>query len=478
MASDPTPVEPSQESTPAGAPAPDTRSASEIAAAAAQSAIQAAADVESAAETATLTTAQSIAQEESAIEAELADEVALATAFKQEVAAEVAAEQEPLKEGLGVRLRNNVQANPMRWGVIGGVVALLIIGIFIPVPQPHVALGGEPINSNVPSWLTNSMLTTFIVDILLIILALGTYFSMKMVPSGLQNVMEAIIEYFWGLAEQISGKAARTYFPWIMTIFLFVIFANWTGLIPGVGSIGWVQIHEEEHAAANQEAMADRLAGQLAMADGKLVLLQPDQVAAALQQEPVPTEAGTTEQHAGDEHAATEESTLEETVAAEHFIPLFRAPSADLNMTFALALITMTLVQIYGFRALGFSYLQKFFTLRGTGFMKGVNAYVGILELISEVSRILSFGFRLFGNIFAGEIVLATMAFLMAFVLPLPFYILEVFVGFVQALVWAMLALVFFTLSTHSHAEHAHDEAHDAAHADAHGVEPVAAGAH
>lgn len=475
MASDPTPVEPSQENTPAGAPAPDTRSASEIAAASAQSAVEAAADVESAAEaavqSATLAAVQTPTQTERTIEAELADEVALATAFKQEVAAEVAAEEAPLKQGLGVRLQSSIKANPVRTGVIVGIIVLLIVGVFIPVPEPHVALGGEPINSKVPSWLTNSMLTTFIVDALLIIIALGVYFSQKMVPGGLQNVMEMVIEYFWGLAEQIAGKAAKTYFPYIMTIFLFVILSNWTGLIPGVGSIGWVQVHEEEHSSTTQEQLADRYAGQLAMADGKLVLLQPDQVAAAALQE------GEGEGEAASELEQSEAHDAElaaEAEAAEHFIPLFRAPSADLNVTFALAIVTMVMVQIWGFRALGFSYLQKFFTLRGVGMMKGINAFVGILELISEVSRILSFGFRLFGNIFAGEIVLATMAFLMAFVLPAPFYILELFVGFVQALVFAMLALVFFTLATHSHAEHAHDEAHD----EAHGAEPVAAGAH
>jgi F-type H+-transporting ATPase subunit a len=90
--------------------------------------------------------------------------------------------------------------------------------------------------------------------------------------------------------------------------------------------------------------------------------------------------------------------------------------------------------------------------------MKGINAYVGILELISEISRVLSFGFRLFGNIFAGEIVLATMAFLVAFLIPVPFYALEVFIGFVQALVFMMLTLVFFHMASISHGEH--DEHH------------------
>ena len=139
-------------------------------------------------------------------------------------------------------------------------------------------------------------------------------------------------------------------------------------------------------------------------------------------------------------------------------MPLFRAPSADLNFTFALALSTMIMVQVWGVRFLGGSYFRKFFTFSGPNlFMKCIAAFVGILELISEFARILSFGFRLFGNIFAGEVVLATMAFLFAFLLPVAFYGLEVFVGFVQAMVFMMLTLVFFQLATVSHGDH-HDE--------------------
>lgn len=447
MASDPTPIEPTSDETPKENGMSPEEAAGSAAAAAVAAAASASAAVSAAASAAPPADAVSkAATKVSAIETELAGEVAVAAEFKQEAAELKESAEARIKEGLGVRLSNSIKANPVKSGVIIGTVVLLIVGLFLNVPEPHVALGGEAINSQVPWWFTNSLLTTLIVDVILLLLAFGVFFSQKMVPSGLQNAMEAIIEYFWGLAEQISGKAAKTYFPWIMTIFLFVILSNWTGIIPGVGSVGWNQMHEEEHATS-QEQVVDRMAGQLAMADGKLVLLTPDKVAAAL-----PAVS-----------AAEAEGGM-----VEHFIPLFRAPSADLNVTFAISLTVMTLVQIYGFRALGFSYLQKFFTLRGQGMMKGISAFVGILELISEISRILSFGFRLFGNIFAGEIVLATMAFLMAFVLPAPFYILEVFVGFVQALVFAMLALVFFTLSTHGHGDdHGHDEAHAGEHAQA-----------
>jgi F-type H+-transporting ATPase subunit a len=313
---------------------------------------------------------------------------------------------------------------------LGAILLALIIGFVWPaVPEPHVALGGEQISMNAPWWLTNSLLQTLIVDVILIVLALAVGMRTKLVPTGIQNFFELIIEYFYGLSEQIAGKAARTYFPWVMTIFLFVIVSNWTGFFPGVGSIGVVQTgeHKEEHS---EDAEAGRrYAGQLAMADGSLVLISGDELQARAEE-------------------------------GYHFIPTLRAPTADLNVTFALAIVTMFMVQYWGFKALGFSYLRKFFTAAGTGFMRPINAFVGILELVSEISRILSFGFRLFGNIFAGEIVLATMAFLGAFILPLPFYLLETFVGFVQALVFAMLALVFFSMATVGHHDDHAEESH------------------
>lgn len=347
----------------------------------------------------------------------------------QAVAESAAAAAPPAKKGLMAA----ITGNPRRSIGIGAILLGLAIGFVWPaVPAPHVALGGEPVSIHWPQWLTNSMLHTLIVDAILILVALLVRARLKLIPTGLQNFIEMVLEYFYGLAEQIAGKSARTYFPWIMTIFLFVIVSNWTGFTPGVGSIGFEQTHGHSEEEGATEEHSSRFAGQLAMADGNLVLLSGAEVA-------VQAEEG-----------------------ESHFVPLLRAPTADLNVTFALAIVTMFMVQFWGIRALGGSYFRKFFNFSGNGMMRGINGFVGILELISEISRILSFGFRLFGNIFAGEIVLATMAFLGAFLLPLPFYILETFVGFVQALVFTMLALVFFSMATVGH--HDHEEGHAEAH--------------
>ncbi len=361
---------------------------------------------------------------------------------------------------LGASLRAALWSTPTRKMWTSIVVGLLLLSVIVraiaPVPAPHVALSGEPIFSNGPAWLTNSILMTIIVDIILIALALLTRFRMKEIPSGLQNVMEMVVEALYGLAESVAGKNAAKFFPWAATLFLLIILSNWSGLVPGVGSIGFyhpTEVHSEEPATdegtpteenTTDESHGYNLTNQLAMADGKLVLVSLEDVQAA------PATTGLLAPLAAE---------------SEHgkFVPLLRAPSADLNMTFALAIMTMVMVQVWGVRFLGGSYFRKFFNASGpNGFMKGINAFVGILELISEVSRILSFGFRLFGNIFAGEIVLATMAFLVAFLIPVPFYMLEVFVGFVQALVFMMLALVFFQMASVSHG--GHDEHHEEAH--------------
>lgn len=130
----------------------------------------------------------------------------------------------------------------------------------------------------------------------------------------------------------------------------------------------------------------------------------------------------------------------------EVFVPLLRGATADLNITLGLAIFAVATVQLLGYKNLGFKYFKKFFN-----FTNPINAFVGLLELISEFAKIVSFAFRLFGNIFAGEVLLLVMAFLLPIFAPLPFIGLELFVGFIQALVFAMLTLVFINIATSEH---------------------------
>lgn len=129
------------------------------------------------------------------------------------------------------------------------------------------------------------------------------------------------------------------------------------------------------------------------------------------------------------------------------FVPFFRSTASDLNFTLALAIVSVFAANIFGIAAIGFGrHISKFISFKGP-----IDFFVGILELISEIAKMISFSFRLFGNIFAGEVLLVVMAFLAPFIMPVPFLFLEVFVGFVQALVFSMLTMVFINIATAEH---------------------------
>ena len=291
-------------------------------------------------------------------------------------------------------------------------LGLLVVSIFLPKPELHVSLAPESILYHGPSWFTNTYLTTIIVDVILIVGALVVRAGLRReVPKGFTNVIEAIIDFLRSnLVEGIAGKNTGRFFPFVATIFFLVIVSNYVGLIPGVNTIQspW-SAPADDHALAGAELVAS----EAGLAN----------VAAA----------------AEEGHVSTK--------------PLLRAPSTDLNMTFALALLTMVMVQYFGFKDLGARYLRKFFAFKkgGLGAVMGV---VGLLELLSEFAKIVSFAFRLFGNIFAGEVLLAVMAFLIPFMVPAVFYGFEIFVGFIQAAVFMMLALIFFQAATISHDDH------------------------
>jgi len=143
----------------------------------------------------------------------------------------------------------------------------------------------------------------------------------------------------------------------------------------------------------------------------------------------------------------------------EELVPFLRAPTADLNMTLALGLMSVILIEYFGLKALGLEYLTRFFNFR-EGPMFTV---IGFIELLSEFIRIISFAFRLFGNIFAGEVVLIVMGYLFPYMLPLPFYAFEVFVALMQAVIFSVLTLVFMSMATQAHGG-GHDEQEAAAH--------------
>jgi F-type H+-transporting ATPase subunit a len=303
------------------------------------------------------------------------------------------------------------------------VILLLVIALFVvsgllglKIGLPTISVMAEPVFHIGSFAVTNSLLTSWIAMIVLIILSLvatrripkdlEAASNQDMVPSGFQNLMEWTIEWFWGLVKNIAGSWAPRFFPIVMTIFLFVLVSNWLGLLPGFSSIGLLE-HPRGAEAAGFIANGPFLTGKPAPVGQGFVL-----------------------------------------------VPFFRSPSADLNFTLALAVIAVGLSQYFGVRAHKLGYFKRFFDFSGfkQGTMMGViMVFAGILELIAEFGRIISFTFRLFGNVFAGEVLLVVIAFLVPYIASLPFYGLEIFVGFIQAVVFMMLALIFFTMATAGH---------------------------
>lgn len=276
----------------------------------------------------------------------------------------------------------------------------------------HVSISAEPIAEVAGLQISNSILTSLVVSFLLIVFALLFRARLKKTdrPSGLQNVVEMIIEALYGFVHSITENEKKTqqFFPVIATFFLFIIFNNYLGLLPGVGSV-LVPKHEVE-------------------------AVETQVIEGHTEQDLVFNEGETEEVLVKEEHQET--------------VPLLRAGTADLNTTIALAIISVFCTQYFGIASLGISYFKKFFN-----FSSVINAFVGLLELISEFAKIISFAFRLFGNIFAGEVLLVVITYLTSLLVPMPFYALELFVGFIQALVFSMLSLLFFNLASKHHTE-------------------------
>ncbi len=240
--------------------------------------------------------------------------------------------------------------------------------------ETHIALAAEKLFQIGPVPVTNSLLTTWIVTAILLVFAFFATKNILMVPTGVQNIAEAMVEQLQNLVVSIAPEKVRTFLPIIAAFFFFILFGNYFGLLPGVGSIGFYEIEE-----------------------GNKV-----------------------------------------------FVPFLRSINSDLNTTMGLAIVSLVATHLLAIRYLGIlGYIKKFININP------IFLFVGLLEIIGEVTKILSLSFRLFGNIFAGEVLLSTASSkLFAFFIPIPFYLLELLVGFVQALIFAMLTLVFMVILT------------------------------
>ncbi len=264
-------------------------------------------------------------------------------------------------------------------------------------------LYAEPIGHIGLFSVTNSLFTTWLVVLVIIITSLIIKLKIKQIPKGFQNFFEFIIEGATNLADQVTGdkKITAKVFPLAFSIFIFVLINNWFGILP-LGGFGIIETTEHGRA----------------------------------------------------------------------FIPFIRSGTADINATLALGFIAVIGSNIFGIVSIGlWKMFNKYVNVKAFGdVIKKVRKepailisapimfFVGILELIGEFAKIASLSFRLFGNVFAGEVLLMAMSSILSYVLPLPFIGLEIFVGFIQAFIFSLLTLVYFTIAAQDH--DAHDEEH------------------
>jgi F-type H+-transporting ATPase subunit a len=312
-------------------------------------------------------------------------------------------------------------------------IAIVLIGaLFFPVPQPKVHLSANYGGANAdgepypvpflklgPIYVTNSLIAAWVTVLVLVVFFFLATRKMKLVPKGLQNLAEIIVEMLLGFVENIAGKEnGRRFFPIIATIFLFVVTNAWMGLLPVFNVIG--RLHPE--SVTNATLL------------NSLVSIFPEYTGRPVD------------------------------------VPFLRPANTDINVPLMLALVSFCSVEYWGITALGFRhYMSKFLRVQQMfqgikHLIKGkikpaimdlvfgfIDAFVGALELLSEFVRILSFTFRLFGNMTAGEVLILMISFLIPWGLASIFYGLETLLGFIQALIFSTLTLVFATMAVAKH---------------------------
>ena len=263
----------------------------------------------------------------------------------------------------------------------------------------EATLYAEPIFHIGSFQITNALFTSWIAVLLLILIAILLRKKLNETPKGIQNFFEIILDGALSLCDQVTGNRELTtkIFPLAISVFFFVLVNNWLGILP-FGGFGLVETGHGKSA----------------------------------------------------------------------FIPFVRSGTADINTTLALSLMAVIGANIFGIVSIGiWKTFNKYVNLKAIGgipkkikaepmvlVVAPVTFFVGVLELVGEFAKIASLSFRLFGNVFAGEVLLLSMSALLAYGLPVPFLFLEIFVGAIQAFIFAVLVLLYFTIAAQDHDEH------------------------
>ncbi len=305
-----------------------------------------------------------------------------------------------------------------RWIILGLIVLSVIGNAVIAKPiQPHIQVAPESVMHEplftLPVigdfYLTNTLVAMLLVDLVIIIIALLVRRGSRrngLEPKGIAGAFEMIVEMLYNMTESSAGKYAKKIFPWFATILILVLFANLIKLLPGFETVGILEHSEHGYAVESIGGNWFKLVGEEGAENGYVLT------------------------------------------------SFFRALSTDLNFTLALALIAVVMTQVIGVQAQGFKYFSKFInftTMFKKPFFGFMDFIVGLLELISEFSKILSFTFRLFGNMFAGMVLMALVGAMIPVFVPSMIMMFELFIGAIQAYVFGMLTLTFMAMATQGH---------------------------
>ena len=340
------------------------------------------------------------------------------------------------------------------------VAATILFTVFVFKPaKPIIDIKGETLlviakasSEAITVKVTNTLFTSWVAMALLLTFAIAATRKPALIPSGLYNFFEAILEGILNFVSGIAGEHnGRRFFPVIATFFIYITFANWLSLTPLFNTIGVFEPLGAEKEEFHRNAVVFKDTGGVSM-----ILSGAKSIT---------VEAAECDKLTGHEADACREEAIVKATAGKVkenekvgvLAPYFRGINTDLMTPLSFALVSAFFVEYWGISTLGFfRYAGKFVNLRGP-----IDFFVGFLELIAEMARLISFSFRLFGNMMAGEILLLVMTFLVALCTPilLFFYGLELFVGMIQAFVFGTLTLVFAMLavSHHGPAEHAEE---------------------
>ena len=274
----------------------------------------------------------------------------------------------------------------------------------------EVTIYAEPIFHIGKFQVTNSLINSSLVVLFVFVISLVLRLRLKKIPGKLQHVFEIMLDGAMSLVDQVTNdrKISVRIFPVVFSLFVFILLNNWLGLMPILGSFGFI------------------------MTEG----------------------------------------------AHSVWVPLFRAGTADINTTLALSIMIVIISNVFGVMVLGFwKIFNKYVNISALGsifttirkdpavvIVAPITFFVGLLELLGEFAKIASLSFRLFGNVFAGEVLLASMAAIFAYIVPGPFLFLEIFVGLIQALIFSLLATVYFTIASQDHGSHDEHEKHETKH--------------